>query len=308
MWNEILRFIQGQLHKIGYEAPVFIGFAVLLAQFASTLADGSPFKGPAQAAAGVLLTIGVLVGLARAFSRFFQYRPARGMVDGLAAGLVAGLVAGFLGYGWHSGPGYGPESSAIRAMFCTAFAVPIGGLLGFCFDLVHPDREFDWRKYLTGVVLSFGTLFLVAGASVVLFAPRMKGPGISVADLQLLFEVYVLTIGMMTCFYFACPPRVYARRAAILLASAVMVRLVTHLTPYDSNCQPFASTLAQMQFLIPSPECKERPEWLAIAVIGLMVWAFVTYAAMFRGQKAARTPPPPAAGIAVVVDDLVENG
>lgn len=311
MLKEVLSFLQTQLPKIGYESPVLLSFGLLLGHFATTLPER--FRAAAQAAAGILVAAGVLTGLLRAFSIFFKNRPARGMIDGLAAGLIAGLVGGLFGYGWHTGPGYEAESSLLRIFYCTVFAVPVGGVLGFCFDLVHPDRRVEWRSLLGPVIISFGALFGLAGAGVVWFVPRMRGAGITVGDLQLLFEVHVFAAAMIACFYFACDGAVYVRRTIKLLVSIAVTRSITTLAPYDSICQPLSDALTKMQFLIPDPSCKEQPEWMAIAVAAFMVWSYATYAWMFHGQKPANAAAEPVRGAvpaqaAPTADDVLPDG
>ena len=151
-----------------------------------------------------------------------------------------------------------------------------------CFDLVHPDRPVAWRRYLGAILLSLALLFLLVSFAVVVLAPKIEGIGIVVSDIQLLFELFLLASAALASFSFAWSRRRWLTQSCILFLSIVSARALTFFVPFESICQPQTRRLSEMMFFAREARCIEQPEWMAVALVLLMLWALGTYALYFK--------------------------
>lgn len=232
--GEITNFLTAARDKIGYEAFIFIGFSFITLTFSEQLSDKvpTPIQMTLRGLAGILFALGLLIAFLKIFYSFFTLRPARGMIDGLATGLIAGLIGGYFGYGFHSGSQY-PMHPFLRTLLCVPFAIAIGGVLGLCIDLYHPDRTISWRKYLGALILSFSVLFALVGFGLFLFVPTFPGTGIMLSDIQLIFEVGLLVMTSIVAFSFSWPIKKYLARLLLVFFSIAVARIITFLVAIE---------------------------------------------------------------------------
>ncbi|MGD1860178.1 MAG: hypothetical protein ACFB0E_09440 [Leptolyngbyaceae cyanobacterium] len=283
--GEIINFLTAIRNKIGYEAFIFIGFSFITLTFGEQLSASSKVAPELEVTirvlAGILFAVGLLIAFLRIFYSFFTLRPARGMIDGLAAGLIAGLIGGYFGYGFHSGSQY-PLHPFLRTLLCIPYATSIGGILGLCIDLYHPDRKISWRKYLGALVLSFAILFAVVGFGLFLFVPAFSGAGITLSNIQLIFEVGLLAITAIVAFGFSWPIKKYLTRFLFIFFSITIARIITFLVAIENPAQSVVS-LGQLQYL----DTLEGGINLAISAIILMLWFIATYGCFYLDHPIA---------------------
>jgi len=292
--------------KIGNGSLLFFALATTTTTFAGRLHTEEEHTRKIREflnfAAGCLFALGLLIALLRIVSVFFAHRPARGMIDGLAAGLIAGVVGGYFGYGFHDiyhVAGYLDERyfepSYYRIALCVLFAVPVGGIMGLLCDLAHPDRAIPWRKYLGALILSIGILLCVTGMGVALYTPDMKGAGIIVSDIQLLFEIFLLAFALIVTTSFGWPFRRISARLPVLFMSIVVGRLLTLLLPgFDSQLARAGVRLYRSQFLYEqdvSTSTSIFGLWttgqtqLASTVVAFVIWVVLCYCIFYRNHR-----------------------
>ena len=176
--GSVISFLEALRERIGYESLVFISFSFITLIFLEQLRGNvsEQIEVILQGTAGILFSVGLLIAFLRSFHSLFTLRPAKGMIDGLASGFMAGLFGGYFGYGLHHGSQY-TTHPFIRAILCVPFAIAIGGVLGLCIDLYHPDRSISWRKYASALVAAFAILFSLVGVSIFMLVPKTKDAG-----------------------------------------------------------------------------------------------------------------------------------
>ncbi len=288
--KELLEFLKGNHERIGWQAEVLIGLGVVIGLFSKDVPLPVHLEGAGafcNLLAWAMFSAGLVVALLKAFASYFQNRPARGVVDGLAAGLLAGIVGGALGWGLHQGPAYSTPFVE-RVALCTLFALPVGAVLGLCFDLLHPDRAIKWRLYIGGLLIALIFLFLLVSYGMAQFLPAVDGAGISLGDVELLFEVFTVLMAAQAAFSFAWSLTRFARQVIWLAAPLLLVRLATYSIPLDDRCQdPVSHRLAQLQFWVPADgaPCPNGYAIFPLVILGFMVSAFVAYSLYFKTRR-----------------------
>lgn len=279
--EHLVRLWEWVRDKVGWVASLFIALALLLLGSAHLVSE-STLKPAISGFGAILLIIGILLGLLNAFSAYFQTRPARGLVDGALAGLIAGTVGGLLGYGSHVGPSY-VDAGFVRVGICIAFSVPLGSVAGLVCDLVHPDRDIDWRRYFAAITLAVAVLLVASVGATVMLVPVMKGAGISIFDLQLVFEVFLLTSAALASFSFAWSLKRFLSQGIFILISIAVARSVTSFVTYSGRCQA-GEPIGQVQFNV-DPGCDEGGPLFAMTVLAFLIWTVFSYAAFFRARR-----------------------
>lgn len=275
---EALKLIR---EKIGYQAFVVLVLSFIAATFAQRLNDDVPgaLRASCWVIAGGMFAVGILMALLQLSMPLFKHRPARGLIDGLAAGVLSGVVGGYLGFGFHHTSEYVDPTFA-RVGLCILFATPVGGVLGLAFDLFQPDRPIPWRTYLGVILLSFMFLFAVVGFGLRWFIPTMRGHGITVSDLQLLFESFLVFSVGIAAIQFVWPARQVLQRLPVLIGGIILARCATFIMPYiaapGSSCTHFYCS----EFV---GDANGRAS-LAATVIALMTWAICTYGVLVKGH------------------------
>jgi hypothetical protein len=310
--GEVLKALERIHDRIGWQSEVLVTMAVLIKLFVEKVPTHNETADAfCDRLAWVLFAAGTLLGLLKAFASFFKNRPARGMVDGLAAGLFAGLVGGSLGYGIHSGPGY-VDHAILRIGLCTLFAMPVGGVLGLCFDLMHPDRAINWRTGLGVIALGLALLFLLVSFGMSQFIPVMKGIGATLGDVQLLFETYILLASALAAFSFSWSRRRFLVQYGVLAAILAAGHVLTRWLPSRNLCQyPVARHLADRQFTAGDDGlgCPDDRALFAVVIVVLMFWSLLAYAVFFKtGARDVRQVSPDRPVIPVDVAPLLDGG
>ncbi len=286
---EILESLNAVRKKIGYEAFIFFVMSFVTLTFGDKLGKDAPevLRNSVPILAGGLFFVGIIIALLKLFAVFFSHRPARGLIDGLAAGIMAGVMGGYFGYGYHGGSNY-IESPFFRMALCVLFATPIGGILGLFMDLFHPDRPIQLKKYLGVAILVFSSAIVVVGYGIVQFVPRLRG-GITLGDVQLIFEIFLLIISGLTAFSFSWPFKKIGIRSCTLFASIVIARVYTLIIPTRDPLQKGIS-LYQRKFLYNSNDIHDISGNidLAFTVVTFMVWTLVTYALFYKDHRLYR--------------------
>jgi hypothetical protein len=281
---EIINLLTAVRDKIGYESFIFIAFSFITIAFGEQLNDQIPSELEAilRAIAGILFAVGLLIAFLRVFHSFFTLRPARGMIDGFASGLVAGFIGGYFGYGSHSIAAYDIHP-LLRMLLCVPFSIAVGGVLGLCIDLYHPDRKIPWRKYIGSIILSFAVLFSLVGFGIFIFVPSFSGAGIILSDIQLIFEVALVTMSAIIAFGFGWPLKKYIYRLLFIFFSIAVARIITH-TVFIDNLNQTNFRLSQKQYV----SGLEGGLDLTFSVIILMLWFIASYGLFYLDHPPAR--------------------
>jgi hypothetical protein len=199
----------------------------------------------------------------------------------LAAGILAGVVGGYFGFGYHTAPDY-VEVPFIRVMLCILFATPVGGVLGLCFDLFQSDRQIPWRTFLGVILVSLVMLAVVVIYGLLYFIPTMKGHGINMSDLQLLFELFVAFSIIIVAIEFNWPIGKIIARIPLFVASVLIARIATYLImPAMTPPTPHCFSLSCSEFI---NSVNGRSNF-AVSVVLLMAWSVCTYAILVIDDK-----------------------
>jgi hypothetical protein len=293
--------------QIGNWPLLFFTLAITTVTFTGNLKTDERITSLLNFTAGCLFALGLLIALLKVISAFFTHRPARGLIDGLGAGLVAGVIGGFFGYGFHNVmelPGFPPrhyiEPTYYRIGLCVLFAVPVGGIMGMLCDLAHPDRVIPWRKYISAMILAICILLCVTGYGVAFYVPAMQEAGIVVSDIQLLFEIFLLSFSFIVTASFDWPLRRVAARLPILLAAIVVARLFTFSLPsFDPQIAGAGGKLYQTEYIFDVDE-STTAGWLmsgplapwiiemAMTIIIFMIWVIISYFIFFKAHRLTR--------------------
>jgi len=160
--------------------------------------------------------------------------------------------------------------------------------MGALCDLLHPDRGIPWRQYFGACTLGILAVVGITGFGVYLFVPETEGPGITISDMQLIFETYLLVMIFMVGLSFRVPFRKLLNRMPIVLASVVVARAVTFLS-MSPDPRQLGIHLYRHRFIFEtSATVAERASalsavpssaYLALTVLLLMAWTYATYAA-----------------------------
>lgn len=301
---ELLAFLKLFQERIGYEPIVFLALALVGAGFASDLGDEGAeglLRFGIMVASASFFMLGVLIAVVRVSSALFAKRPARGLVDGMSAGIVAGVVGGLLGYGFHdvymhpAGIAWPYESPGyVRAGLCLLFAVPIGGVLGALIDLIHPDRDVEWRSYVSVLVAAVVVLLLIVWLGVTIYAPNVDGPGITLGDIQLLFEVFVVAMFVIVTVGYDWPMQKVVSRLGVFVLAVGLARLVTMMIDIQ-DIEGFTTPLADRRFIYIEPrtgvdrlQAGNEYHIMGLVVVALMAWAYAAYAAAFTNNPLTR--------------------
>jgi hypothetical protein len=284
--TEILESLNVVRKKIGYESFIFLVMSFVTLTFGDKLGKDAPevLRNSVPILAGGLFFIGIIIALLKLFAVFFSNRPARGLIDGLAAGIMAGVIGGYFGFGYHGGSN-SIDSPFFRMALCVLFATPIGGILGLFIDLFHPDRPIQWKKYLGIAILVFSSTIVVVGYGIIQFVPQLKD-GITLGDLQLLFEIFLLIISGLTAYSFGWPFKKIRIRYCTLFASIALARVYTLIIPVRDPLQE-GYRLYQRRFLYNPSDIHDISGKidLAFTIVTLMVWTLVTYALFFKDHR-----------------------
>jgi hypothetical protein len=171
----------------------------------------------------------------------------------------------------------------LRTILCVPFAVAIGGVLGLFIDLYHPDRTISWRKYLSALILSFAMLVALVGVGLFTFVPAFPGAGITLSDIQLIFEVGLLVMISTIAFSFSWQFEKYLARLPLALFCIAVARLISFLVIIKGPSQAIIR-LGQRQYL----SGIEGGVELAFSAIILMLWFIATYGFFYLNHPIAR--------------------
>jgi len=165
--------------------------------------------------------------------------------------------------------------------------------MGMLCDLAHPDRAIPWRKYIGAMILAISILLCVTGYGVAFYTPTVEGAGIMVSDIQLLFEIFLLSFSFIVTASFDWPFRRVAARLPILLGSIVVARVLTFVLPsFDSQMAGAGGKLYQTQFFADTDDSAsttgfmswDLEPWkinMALTVIIFTIWVILSYFIFF---------------------------
>ena len=303
----ILNSLRGFQGRIGWQPMLFFTLAFVALAFARGIpGDGSnsDLNRFVTFVACSLFGLALLTAVLRVTSTYFRHRPARGLIDGLAAGLIAGLVGGALGYASHTGhfmglpyeASYADDPVARRMAVCVLFTVPVAGLLGVLLDLVHPTRRIAWAKYAGAIVLAVALVVCLTGFGIYAFATDSDGPGITVSDVQLLFEVFLLTISAIMAVSFRWPLRKFLARLPLLALAVAAARVPTFVLHSSDPAQAgvplyLRRFLREYETSLADRISGANADWavqLAFVVIMLMAWTVAAYVLFYKDHRLSR--------------------
>ena len=281
--TDLIAAIKSLHGKIGATAETLFAFAVAIEAGVTVGKDQIPYVTEMAQCGWLIFGLAVVVGMIKAFGPLFAGRPARGVIEGLGLGLLAGVIGGALGYGWHAEM---DDVRLLRIELCMAFAMPVGSVLGLCFDLIHPDKPRDWRASIGYVGLGLGIAIFAVCVGEASLVPGMDGVGIVVGEIQLLFEVYLLLAAALAAFSFGWERRRFVRQYALLIALVAVARAAVSWVPASNICQNPASTRLSQWQIYPDagmPEtCPAGDGTFAATVLVLMLWTVVAYTIFYK--------------------------
>lgn len=271
--NEILTALNALRKRLGIESIVLITLSFAILSFGGQLDSDlkKEYSELITIVAGAFFCLGLLIGLLRFVSRLFNDRPARGILDGLAAGLIAGILGGALGYGSHSGPDY-DEPGYIRIGLCIMFALPIGGVVGFFIDLLHPDREIPYKRYLSAIILGVSILLSFVGIGLFLFVPTIQNDGIMLGEIQLLFEVFLVVLAIIVVIDRNWSIKKYLLRLPNIVLGILLARLYTTFSVSNSGYDYGMPLYLRQYFSAPEGDVN-----LIVTVVSFVVWSVAFY-------------------------------
>ena len=230
--------------------------------------------------ASMLFFTGLIVALLRVCSEYFRSIAGRSLANGLFAGMLSGVIGGVFGFGWHQ-DGY-VEHQLYRTFLCIVFATPIGGLAGLSLFVLHPKVHINWRKHLGGILLARLLTFGFIGLALIYFIPTMEARGIIISDLQLIFEIYLLVLFILTAFSNRWNIRKSLGRVVLLLLSVMLARLTTFMLPIPlSHIHHEGHRLYEWEYTT----YHEDNTIFVFTIVTLLVWAIITYAVLIKDYR-----------------------
>jgi hypothetical protein len=275
--NEILTTLNGLRKQLGNVSIVFLTLSFLVLCFQQKLV-GTEWVSRFTLLAIAFFSLGLLIGLVKFTSKFFNERPARGILDGLAAGLIAGILGGALGFGYHDEP----DSHAYRIGLCVMFALPVGAVIGCIIDFLHPDIIFDYKRYVSAIILAVTMLLLSIGVDLFLYVPtEMKGDGITLGEIQLIFEILLIFLTIIVTNERNWSMTKYFSHFPNIVLGIFLTRIYTTLSIFNSDC--YNGPLYLRQYYLAFEECRPPDQYFALvsSIIFFIVWSIILYALFY---------------------------
>lgn len=283
--GELVKILGEIKEKIGYNSFILLAFSFMVVAFEKQLGEEvqEKYKLMLIAIGGSLFFLGLIAALLSVFVAYFSNRPARGLLDGLAAASLSGLVGGYFGFGYGVGSPY-VEPQYVRIGMCFLFAVPVGGFLGLCLDLVRADRPVEWRKYLSVFIMSSVLLFGSCALGIAYFAPVVDGAGMIYADLLLIFVLYVFFMILIESIQSGWGLARFIRSMFAFIICTAIVYIFSWLVTIEigHNYWFECERLICMEFQADPENRLVGQENFILSLLGLMSWTIVTFVLSLR--------------------------